>query len=143
MACLNLVAFSFFSWIAKAISLSLFLIYSFSVSSSIFTNLLYSFFKSATYLSVFWTFCAPDCDTTTLLVLVADSSLRLLLLPDSPLVLECLELVMLDCWVFLRWLLERESDLLRELLLLLVGVLSVLILSMWLLISLPALTVTR
>jgi hypothetical protein len=69
--------------------------------------------------------------------------LRLLLLPDSPLILECREFVILDYWVVLRWLLERESDRLRELLLLLVGVLRVLILSMWLLMSLAALTVTE
>jgi hypothetical protein len=65
--------------------------------------------------------------------------LRLLLLAESPLLLK----VILDYCVFLRWLFERESDLLSELLLLLVGVLRVLILSMWLLISFAAFTVTK
>jgi hypothetical protein len=85
---------------------------------------------------VFW---APDWETTTRFVLFVDSYLRLLLLAESPLLLE----VILDYCVFLRWLFERESDLLSELLLLLVGVLRVLILSMWLLISFAAFTVTK
>ena len=70
----------------------------------------------------------PFCEMTTFLVLFADSSLRLPLLLDFYLLFECLEFAICDYCVFLRWLLERERDRFKELLLLLVGVLRVLIL---------------
>ena len=124
-SCLIFVWLSFFDCIKNANSFSLSLAYSLSVSLTSFTNFLYSFFKSASYLSFV---LRPDCETTILFDLDLDfvpepcSVFLLLLLPDWGALLEVLELLSWESWVFFLWLAERESDLFKELLRLFVGV---------------------